>query len=597
MEEYPLHSEFESFFGPLATGICAADDWLLYEASVPLRTLLGLDGAIMPSRILEEWLAKGNVNLLSSSELASGTGQALLHDPRGRLLYFCWKPASLPGRRKLAILPLPLSDNFVANSQGNLQKSHAEEIWTSALEYINDGIWIIDNQGITRYINKALELIAGIKAEDVVGKHVTKPLKEGRFKTCVTLEALRTRRRVTLFDDYSNGKRCLNTSTPIFDANGDIRSVIAVIHDMTELEELQTKLVRLEVETMAYRQRVMDLDKNIDGGLMGHSPLLDDTRRDILKAAHSDTVTLILGETGTGKSMAAKVIHEMSSRADKPFIAINCGAISPTLMEAEIFGYEGGAFTGALRSGKPGMLELAGAGTLLLDEVGELSLPMQAKLLHVLDGQPFFRVGGIHPISMKARLIAATNRDLESMVEKGEFRMDFFYRLRILNVFMPPLRDRHEDILLLAWYFLRKATEKTGRDMLLDPRTEQFFLSYRWPGNVRELKSVIQSVVTLNRTGVVLPSDLPDYMRAEAHSEQHSISQTNLPKAVADLEREMLSSALTETGSTYKAARRLGISQSSVIRKARKYGISTALLPQGNAQGSSASDEEYSLTF
>ena len=589
-----IYSEFENFFGSLATGVCAIDNWILYECNMTLRRLLDLKDDL-PSIILEEWLVGRKVNILSSSELASATGQALIHDPNGRLLYFCWKPAQVQGKRNVAILQLPISYDLFSKVHGPLDKIHSAEIWTSALEYINDGIWIIDGNGITRYINKALELIAGIKAEEVVGKHVTTPLKEGRFKTCVTLEALRTRRRVTLFDDYSNGKRCLNTSTPIFDDDGEIKSVIAVIHDMTELEELQTKLVRLEVETMAYRQRVMDLDKNMEGGLMGHSPLLDATRRDILKAAHSDAVTLILGETGTGKSMAAKVIHDMSSRADKPFIALNCGAISSTLMEAEIFGYEGGAFTGALRGGKPGMLELAGGGTLLLDEVGELPLSMQAKLLHVLDGQPFFRVGGIHPISMKARLIAATNRDLESMVEKGQFRMDFFYRLRILNVSMPPLRDRHEDILLLAWYFLRKATEKTGRELLLDPRTEQFFLSYRWPGNVRELKSVIQSVVTLNRTGVILPSDLPDYMHEDEHCEQPISVQMNLPKAVADLERKMLTLALTEMGSTYKAARRLGISQSAVIRKAKKYGISTALLPKSDGQSTPVKDGDYQI--
>ncbi len=558
-------------------GVCDVGEWQLHYANAAMQHLLKID-ANMPSQELNVWLSQGS--LVSCSDMAINERQehVLFRRKDEKLFIVSWWPITGEGgdgKRCISIMELPAGYSITQLS---------EQSWLeldNILEYIHDGIWIIDGNGITRRVNKALERIAGIRADEVVGLPVTVPMKKGRFKTCVSLQALKTRQTVTLFDDYANGKRCLNTSTPIFDAAGNILSVIAVIRDMTELEELQRRLSRLEVEAMAYKLRARGLDKDTEGGLMGQSLLLEKARQDIVRAANADTVTLILGETGTGKSMAAKLIHEMSSRAEKPFIALNCGAISPSLMEAEIFGYESGAFTGASRGGKPGMLELANGGTLLLDEIGELSLPMQVKLLHVLDEQPFYRVGGTHPIKLNARLIAATNRPLEKMVARGEFREDLFYRLRVLNVIMPSLRERREDILLLAWHFLHEASEISGRELVLDPRTEKFFLSYRWPGNVRELKSVIQSLATLNHTGIILPTDLPAYMHNEVDkvpSLPSLSSGQSMPEAMSALEKKLLSEALAETGSTYKAARRLGISQSSVVRKARKYGICTAML-------------------
>ena len=403
----------------------------------------------------------------------------------------------------------------------------------------------------------------------------------------MTLRALKSRHTVTLFDDYSNGKRCLNTSTPVFDENGKVWRVIAAIRDVTELETLQKRLSNLEVEAMAYKLRAQGLESEANSGLVGQSLLLHRVRQDLVKAAHSDAVTLILGETGTGKSMAAKIIHDMSARAEKPFVVVNCGAMPPALMESELFGYEGGAFTGAARGGKPGMLELASGGTLLLDEIGELSLAMQVKLLHVLDGQSFYRVGGTRPITVDTRVVAATNKPLEKMVARGQFREDLFYRLRVLHVSMPPLRERKNDILLLAWHFLRKLSEESGAEKHLDPRTEQLFLAYGWPGNVRELQSVIQSLVTLTEADNITPDDLPSYMREATDGPRAPRPEQSLTQAVEALEKSMLETALAEAGSTYKAARRLGISQSSVVRKAKKYGIPAA----GEARGAATPGE------
>lgn len=603
-----LEARLHAVLTRLPGGVGTTDDWRLLHANAGLRALLGIaeTDAEPPGAAMRDWLAQGALEGLGAQgadgEIPGQRGRLLFRHGAGTTYLIHWWDAPADHAEDAA----PASGDAAVGARlrcftvqelppGGLERAarHSLRELDNVLEFIHDGIWVIDGQGVTRRINRAMERIAGIRACEVVGRHVSEPLREGRFKTCVTLRALETRHTVTLFDDYSNGKRCLNTSTPIFDKDGRVWRVIAAIRDITELENLQTKLSNLEVEALAYRLRAQGLEGESKSGLLGQSLLVQRVRQDIAKAAQAEAMTLILGETGTGKSMAAKLIHDMSARADKPFVAVNCGAIPPALMESELFGYEGGAFTGAARGGKRGMLELAQGGTLLLDEVGELSLPMQAKLLHVLDGQPIYRVGGTQPIVVDTRLIAATNQPLDKMVADGRFREDLFYRLRVLCVEMPPLRERRDDILLLAWYFLRKIGQETGTTKRLDPRTEQIFLAYAWPGNVRELQSVIQSLLTLCERQNILPGDLPSYMREAAEEPPDPAApRESLTSAVERLERDMLSVALAETGSTYKAARRLGISQSSVVRKAKKYGLQANGVPGWTERIDSGADRE-----
>lgn len=575
----------ESRLALMPGGVCGAENWLLLYANDALRKMLHIRESL-PSKALSQWLGQGVLEGFQKGQGEDdGTGvhgRMIFRHPQGTsyLLYWWADVSKSHGPvRHFTIYEIPLDD---LDRAARLSWRELD----SVLEFIHDGIWVIDADGVTRRVNRAMERIAGIKAEEVVGRHVTEPLAEGRFKTCVTLRALQAKHTVTLFDDYANGKRCLNTSTPVLDENGNVWRVIAAIRDITELEKLQKKLSDLEVEAMAYKVRAQDLESESNKGLIGQSLLLHRLRQEIVKAAHSDAVTLILGETGTGKSMAAKIIHDMSKRAEKPFVTVNCGAIPPSLMESELFGYEGGAFTGASRGGKPGMLELASGGTLLLDEIGELPLPMQAKLLHVLDGQPFYRVGGTRAIAVDTRVVAATNKLVDKMVVEGTFREDLFYRLRVLTVNMPPLRERRDDILLLARHFLQKLAGEGAARKRLAPRTEQLFLSYNWPGNVRELQSVIQSLATLAESDTIAPADLPSYMHEpESAPARRGSGGESLTKAVEELEESMLRAALAETGSTYKAARRLRISQSSVVRKARKYGIPTLGAARGGAGG------------
>lgn len=545
----------------LPFGICRDGSWHLLEANERLRSLLALSPAEpLDPEALVFWFRSGHLELSESGSVVNGAFN-FIQDSGQRWMGCWWQADKETPLRYLMLFPGVGSDIFASATASSRELDQI-------LDFIHDGIWVIDGNGITLRINRAMERIAGLLAEEVVGKHVSEPLREGRFKTCVTLRALEERRTVTLFDDYSNGKRCLNTSTPIFDRCGQVWRVIAAIRDLTELDELKERLSRVEVEALAHRMRAQGLEGDTHAGLLGKSEVLQIALDAINKAAHSEAVTLLLGETGTGKTLCARLIHDMSCRSQRPFVAINCGAIPPGLMESELFGYEKGAFTGAGKNGKPGMLELASGGTLLLDEVGELTLPMQARLLHILDGQPIYRVGSTKPIKMDARLLAATNRPLEEMVASGSFREDLYYRLRVLCVELPPLRERRDDILILAWHFLRQ----TGVKKRFSRDVERLFMAWHWPGNVRELQSVVQSLATLCDGEVILPQDLPRSMRQHEHGR---IAYSTLPTAVAELEKEMIGKALIETGSTYKAARLLGISQSQVVRKARKYGLTS----------------------
>ena len=440
------------------------------------------------------------------------------------------------------------------------------------LDSIDDGIWMINADGITQYINRSLTRITGIRPEEVIGRHVSALMHEGRFTSCVTLEALKQREPVTMFDDYATGIRCLNTSTPIFDDAGTIWRVVASIRDISELEALQAKLAEAEREADDYKKQLERIEKTSANVFFASSSVMRKCLHDIELTAKAPSGVLILGETGTGKSLAASLIHQKSKRHDKVFISVNCAAIQPNLIEAEFFGYEKGAFTGAANEGKKGMFELADNGTLFLDEVGELPLNMQAKLLHVLDRYPFRRLGGVRNITVDVRVLAASNKPLEQLVASGEFRADLYYRLRVLSVLLPPLREHPEDIRIMAQYFLEETCKRQGNVKFFDPKVLHCFTAYAWPGNVRELRATVEFLAAMTVGKVIKLRDLPEYMQHAAAPDRKLPAKT-LRDAVAAMEYSMIKDALTQSGSSYKAAKQLGISQSSVVRKAKKLRI------------------------
>lgn len=328
----------------------------------------------------------------------------------------------------------------------------------------------------------------------------------------------------------------------------------------------------------ALKEDARRLKSELDAGhdMIGESEPMQTVYKLISRVAPSDSTVLILGESGTGKELAARAIHKLSPRADKPFVAINCAGLSDTLLESDLFGHEKGSFTGAV-SQKKGRLEIADGGTVFLDEMGELPMTLQAKLLRVLQTREFERVGGTHALKVDLRLIAATNRDLETAVKDGSFRADLYYRLNVVSLTMPALRDRRDDIALLAHYFAVEYGKKCKRPVRgLAPATKNLLVSYDWPGNVRELENVIERAVVLGSTEMIQPEDLPESL--------HEITllpnaqQTKFHASAREAKRQIVLNALDQAGGNYtNAAKILGIHPNNLHRLARNLGLKTTI--------------------
>ncbi len=308
--------------------------------------------------------------------------------------------------------------------------------------------------------------------------------------------------------------------------------------------------------------------------IIGRSAQMEAIFDKIRQVAPTRASVLIQGETGTGKELLAKAIHFNSPRKSKPFIAVNCGALTQTLLESELFGHEKGAFTGAVKQ-KLGRFEMAHTGTIFLDEIGETSPEFQVRLLRVLQEQEFERVGGTKPVKVDVRVIAATNRDLKKEVDAGRFREDLYYRLNVVRIDLPPLRERREDIPLLADSFLRKFNAEHGRELAFHPKAIQALQNFGWPGNVRQLRTVVESLVILTPGREILPKHLPEEIRTDAEP-GHQV-KIRVGMTVAEAERELIRATLAELdGNKAKAARSLGLGRKTLYRKLAEYGMETA---------------------
>ena len=333
------------------------------------------------------------------------------------------------------------------NRSSLLQGSQSEinDQLLSILDSLYDGLYITDGNAVTILINHAYQTISGLTPEDVLGRSMWDIVADGLINQSGTLCVLKTKAPITLEQTFRTGKKALITSTPHFDKEGRITMVITVVRDITELYDLQKKYQESE-ERHRLEKDFLRRSQKFSSKLLVNDPRTKAALARAQKVAALDTTVLLLGETGVGKEQFAHLIYEHSNRADQSFISVNCGAIPPTLIESELFGYERGAFTGANREGKKGVFESADKGTVFLDEVGDLPLDMQVHLLRILQEMQVTRVGGVKPIKVDVRVIAATNRDLLEMVRAKTFREDLYYRLNVVPIQIPPLRERTGDI-------------------------------------------------------------------------------------------------------------------------------------------------------
>ena len=306
---------------------------------------------------------------------------------------------------------------------------------------------------------------------------------------------------------------------------------------------------------------------------MAYSDNINQIKEIINQVAQVDTTVLIIGETGVGKEIVAREIYRNSLRKDKPYIKVNCAAIPDTLLESELFGYEKGSFTGASNKEKLGLFEMANKGTILLDEIGEMPINLQSKLLRVLQEKEITRIGSTKPIKLDVRIIASTNSSLDDLVKEGKFREDLFYRLNVIPIRVPPLRTRKDDVHLLTMFFLKKYNEKYNKNKYLDSVALELLEKYEWPGNVRELENLIERLIVINNDDIISSEHILNIIDNKRISKVFINNRLSFKEAVELFEKKIITEALKTHSSTHKAAKALGLSQPTVFRKARTLGI------------------------
>lgn len=454
------------------------------------------------------------------------------------------------------------------------------EYYKQAYEELNlildlsfDQITIADGDGVFTRISKSCMDFFGVEEDEIVGTSAFQLEKQGVFDISATAEVVRRNKEVTLIQETAANKTLMVTGIPIFNKDGKRTKIINISKDLTENQKLSKELKKAKHELKWFHNEFNKRQGIYDVEIIEKDPAMRKIMSLIYHISDSDATVLLLGETGVGKGYIAKVIHESSTRKDKPFISINCGAIPENLLESELFGYEDGAFTGAIKGGKKGLFEIAGEGTIFLDEIGDMPLDLQVKLLHVLDEKKIFRVGGEKPIKVDGRIIAATNKDLKRLINKGKFREDLYYRLNVIPINIPPLRERREDIPAFINKFLKKYNKEHGTNKIISQSGYNVLMSYDYPGNIRELQNIVERLV------ITIPEDIIEGEQIRGAINPHikvyneHVEIMPLKKAVEQLEREILTSALTKYKTTRKAADVLGIDQSTVVKKAKRLGI------------------------
>jgi len=442
-----------------------------------------------------------------------------------------------------------------------------------------DGLWICDHEGKVIRINKASERINGVKAEEVIGKNMNDLIGEGLFDKSVTLEVLKRRTSVTMIQQIKGEKRILVTGNPIFNEKGEIIFVVTNDRDITELDHLRTQLQETQALAKGYISKLSELEmRGVDlSNIIFRSGEMQRIIEMTLRIARVDSTILLLGESGVGKSLIAKLIHKQSDRSKGPFIRVDLAGIPDSLIESELFGYEKGAFTGARAEGKPGFFELANKGTLFLDEIGEIPLTSQSKLLRFLEDHEIIRVGGAVPKEIDVRIIAATNRNIEEMVSAKNFREDLYYRLNVVPIYIPALRERRDDILPLIYYFLEKFNKTYQKEKVLSPEIIDVLCKYDFPGNVREIANIIERLVVVTEKERIEVQDLPNAIagyRAKEISYSFLFEGISLKDALERCESYIIESTVKKYGSQHEAAKILRVDQATISRKIKKYRIS-----------------------
>lgn len=460
------------------------------------------------------------------------------------------------------------------NSYQNIL-SRADELRT-IIDFVSDGVLVTDDQSNVIMINKNHALLEFATPGEIIGKSIPRLVDERYYIELKPIELpelkefLLSKESVNFEMMSRMRRRLFITTKPILSDNGDIKYIVYTSRDITEMKRLRNDLEKEAYLRKLYQQQLIKQDDEdiyfAQSGRMKHVIEM------IQKVSQVDSAVFLTGESGVGKGLVANRIHEMGKRAPHPFIQINCAAIPDTLFESEIFGYEEGAFTGAKKQGKPGLLELAGEGTAFLDEIAELPWPLQAKFLQILQEGVFRRVGGTSTIQLKCRIISATNQPVEELIKQGKFRADLFYRLCVVPIYIPSLSERREEILPLAEIFLRRFNTKYELNKYLSEEVKSWLCNYDWPGNVRELQNVVERLAIVADTDAIGINDIKSINQTSTVGDVLCLEDNiSLKEANEKVEKMLIERVIKSHKNSRDAAEALGISQTTFLRKANKY--------------------------
>ena len=449
--------------------------------------------------------------------------------------------------------------------------------------HLYDGIYISDGEGKTLFINKAYTRITGITPEMVLGRNVKEITEKYMlYKNAVTLKVIKEKKRVdSIGESLMNNQKMLITGNPIFDEQGNVKRVVINNRVFTDLESLMRQLEntndKLQIYSEENKKKNLELShlrsKQWDSKLyLGSSDQYESVKKLIDLISPTDATVLITGSTGTGKEVVANEIVRHSARNDKPYIKINCSAIPANLLESELFGYEKGSFTGANKEGKMGLFEIANSGTLLLDEIGDMPLDLQSKMLRVLQEREVKRVGSYKAIPVDVRIIAATNKNIKDEVSKGNFREDLFYRLNVIPIQLPTLSERVDDIDIFLEHFLAEYNKRYQKQISFNAHAVGLLKQYSWPGNIREFKNIIERMVIISNTSEDVYDHLIKMLQIDIVPAQLS-SDKSYKEMVNDFERQLLSQALKQYKTTTNVAKHLKVDQSTIVKKRQRLGL------------------------
>jgi len=460
----------------------------------------------------------------------------------------------------------------------------SEELINSILDSSHDGIMVLNAKAKIIYAGKSVKDITGLDPDRLIGKKLEYLIERGViYKESVSLRALNTGRRRTALLNRGD-KKILTTATPYFGFNGVLKYVICNVRNITELEALRHELEEIYIDEESDKGKIYYLRLNEKLRASGLTECIMESRQMtalielLFSLKEFDISYLITGETGTGKGLIAKVIHRIGKRREMPFVEINCSAIPSHLLESELFGYKSGAFTGAGKTGKKGLFEIANGGIIFLDEIGSMPLETQAKILKFLDDKRVTPLGGSRSIKLDVQVVSATNADLSAGVQEGSFRKDLFFRLKEVALEIPPLSKRREDVEYMIDYFWDKYNKDYNKVLMLNALTRSLLLAYSYPGNVRELKNIMRNIIITTEGSTIEEAKLPkEILEGNKKIAQEPLTHlspiSNFRESINEYEKDIIERLYQEHESTYKAAKKLGVSQSTFYRKAKKYGI------------------------